>query len=35
MGFASPSVAGPKAYEAAMKALSLDNKRAEIHYTWQ
>ena len=33
MGFASPAEAGPKAYEAVMKALELDSNRAEVHYT--
>lgn len=33
LGFTSPEVAGPLAYEAAMKALELDDKRAEVHYT--
>jgi TolB-like protein len=33
MGFASPAEAGPKAYEAVMKALELDNNRAEVHYS--
>ena len=32
-GFASPSEAGPKAVEAAMKALELDSNRAEVHYS--
>ena len=31
--YTSPEVAGPLAYEAAMKALELDNTRAEVHYT--
>jgi len=33
MGSASPEEAGPKAMEAAMKALELDSTRAEVHYT--
>ena len=33
LGFASPDVAGPLAYEAAMKAVELDSTRAEVHYT--
>src|SRR4030065_1096852 len=33
MGFASPSEAGPKAFEAVMKALELDSSRPEVHYT--
>ena len=33
MGFVPPSEAGPKAMGAAMKALELDNTRAEVHYT--
>jgi len=32
-GSASPEEAGPKAMEAAMKALELDSTRAEVHYT--
>jgi TolB-like protein/cytochrome c-type biogenesis protein CcmH/NrfG len=33
MGIASPAEAGPKAVEAAMKSLELDNTRAEVYYT--
>jgi TolB-like protein/Tfp pilus assembly protein PilF len=33
MGFVPPSEAGPKAMGAAIKALELDNTRAEVHYT--
>jgi TolB-like protein len=33
LGHTAPEVAGPLAYEAAMKALELDNTRAEVHYT--
>ena len=33
MGFASPSEAGPKAFETVMKALELDSSRPEVHYT--
>jgi TolB-like protein len=33
MGYVSPAEAGPKAYEALMKALELDSTRAEVHYT--
>jgi len=33
MGHTPPDVAGPQAYEAAMKALELDNTCAEVHYT--
>jgi len=33
LGYTPPDVAGPLAYEAAMKALELDNTRAEVHYT--
>ena len=33
MGITSPDVAGPLAYEAAMKALERDSTRAEVHYT--
>ena len=33
LGYSPPDVAGPLAYEAAMKALELDNSRAEVHYT--
>ena len=32
-GYSSPEEAGPKAVEAAMKALELDSSRAEVHYT--
>ena len=32
-GYSSPEIAGPKAFEAAMKALELDSTRAEVHYT--
>ena len=33
LGFASPEEAGKKALEAAMKALELDDTRAEVYYT--
>jgi len=33
MGIAPPSEAGPKAFEAATKALELDSMRAEVHYS--
>jgi TolB-like protein len=33
LGYTPPEVSGPLAYEAAMKALELDNTRAEVHYT--
>ena len=33
MGAVSPDEAGPKAVEAAMKALELDSNRAEVHYS--
>ena len=33
MGIAPPSEAGPKAFEAATKALELDHMRAEVHYS--
>jgi len=33
IGAASPDVAGPKAMEAAMKALELDATRAEVYYS--
>jgi TolB-like protein len=33
MGIVPPAEAGPKAFEAAMKALELDSTRAEVHYT--
>ena len=33
MGTVSPDEAGPKAVEAAMKALELDSNRAEVHYS--
>jgi len=33
MGIVSPSEAGPKAVEAAMKALELDSTSSEVHYS--
>lgn len=33
IGAAPPEIAGPKAYEAAMKAMELDSTRAEVYYT--
>jgi TolB-like protein len=33
MGYISPNEAGPRAFEAVMKALELDPNRAEVHYT--
>jgi len=33
MGIIPPSEAGPKAFEAAMKAVELDSNRSEVHYS--
>jgi adenylate cyclase len=33
LGLSAPDVAGPRALEAAMKALELDSTRAEVHYS--
>jgi TolB-like protein/predicted Zn-dependent protease len=33
MGIAPPSEAGPKAFEAAVRALELDSNRPEVHYS--